>query len=78
MVDDPSPGAGSDTPGTPRPHADGPPPVPRWVKILGGVLVVLVLVATLAMVLGGGDHGPGRHGAGDVPTPGAAAAPIGG
>jgi hypothetical protein len=38
-----------------------PPGMPRWVKLMGVTLVVLVVVAVLAMMLLGGDHGPGRH-----------------
>ena len=37
-----------------------PPGMPRWVKVLGGIaLLVVVLVAIL--LLTGGNHGPGRH-----------------
>ena len=41
---------------------DGPPGVPRWVKMLtvGALIVVVALV--LAMVIAGGEHGPGMHG----------------
>lgn len=40
--------------------ADEAPGVPRWVKAL--VLVALLLAAMLAVVLlSGGEHGPGRH-----------------
>ena len=38
-----------------------PPGVPRWVKLMGVALAALVVVAVLAMLLLGGDHGPGRH-----------------
>ena len=38
-----------------------PPGMPRWVKLMGVAVVVLVMVAVLAMMLLGGDHGPGRH-----------------
>lgn len=38
------------------------PPTPAWVKALGLALLVIVLVVIVAMlVLGGGEHGPGRH-----------------
>ena len=43
------PGRGS-TPGT-----------PRWVKVLGIVGLVLVLLIAGLMLFGGGQHGPGRH-----------------
>lgn len=39
--------------------------MPRWVKVSLIVLGVLVLVFVLANVIGGGEHGPGRHGGGD-------------
>jgi hypothetical protein len=39
----------------------GPPGVPRWVKVSGIVVAILVL-ALVAVMLIGGDHGPGRHG----------------
>jgi hypothetical protein len=45
-----------------------PPKTPSWVKyLLLGLLVVVVLVV-LAMLLVGGEHGPGRHG-GSHPAP---------
>ncbi|MEX2624236.1 MAG: hypothetical protein WD651_10955 [Acidimicrobiia bacterium] len=42
-----------------RPAA--PPGMPRWVKV--SLLVVLVAAVSLviAMLLAGGDHGPGLH-----------------
>lgn len=37
----------------------GPPP---WVKVIGIVgLVLIMLFATLLVTNSGGDHGPGRH-----------------
>lgn len=42
---------------------DGAPPMPRWVKILGLVLLAVALAAILAMLVSGGQHGPRRHGA---------------
>lgn len=42
-----------------------PPPypgAPRWVKAVGLLAVVLLLLLVLKMVTGiGGNHGPGRH-----------------
>ena len=36
---------------------------PRWVKVLGLVLLVCAaLFVILHLLGGGGDHGPGRHG----------------
>ena len=53
--------------------ADLPPySTPRWVKIVGIITLVLVLLVGILMLTGvGGDHGPRRHlpsgGAGDTP-----------
>lgn len=40
---------------------DGPPGLPRWVRLLviGGVVAVVLVVV---MLLVGGGHGPGMHG----------------
>ncbi|MFI7480831.1 hypothetical protein ACH9EU_00265 [Kocuria sp. M1R5S2] len=49
------------------------PGMPRWVKIWGAVLLLVLGLLVLAAVLGGpGGHGPGRH-ASAAP----AAAPVG-
>lgn len=40
---------------------DNPPATPRWVKLLILGLALAVLVMVVAMVLLGGEHGPGRH-----------------
>ena len=37
-----------------------PPRIPRWVKLFGIIALVLVLLVG-AMLLSGGEHGPGRH-----------------
>jgi hypothetical protein len=38
------------------------PGIPRWVKIFGIMLGVIVLLAVILMVTGiGGPHDPGRH-----------------
>ncbi len=34
---------------------------PRWVKVAGLIAVVLVALAVIVALLGGGEHGPGRH-----------------
>ena len=55
--------------------ADLPPySTPRWVKIVGIIVIVLVLLVGTLMFAGvGGEHGPGRHmpsgGAGATPRP---------
>nr|WP_115422091.1 hypothetical protein [Sinorhizobium sp. M14] len=43
-----------------------PPPIypgmPRWVKVSGIIVGVVILLAVVLMVSGvGGPHGPGRH-----------------
>lgn len=48
---------------TPPAPGQGPPPMPRWVKILGLILVAILLIAGLVMLLSGDEHGPRRHGA---------------
>jgi uncharacterized membrane protein len=42
----------------------GPPPypgTPRWVKVFGIIVLVLVLLFVVGMFIAGGGHGPGRH-----------------
>ena len=41
---------------------DGPPGLPRWVKLLALGAVVVRTVLVVVMLLVGGEHGPGRHG----------------
>ncbi len=43
--------------------ADLPPySTPRWVKIVGIIALVLVLLIGILLLTGvGGEHGPGRH-----------------
>ncbi|QTJ70090.1 hypothetical protein HYG77_34635 (plasmid) [Rhodococcus sp. ZPP] len=58
---DPAPGADSS-----RPDGDGGAgprrePTSRWVKVVGIVVGILLVLAILMMVFGGGNHGPGRH-----------------
>lgn len=48
------------------PVPDSPPPMPRWVKAMA-VGFGLALLIVLAVMLSGGGHGPGDHGAPDVP-----------
>ena len=56
---------------TPEPEPqrapDGYPGPPRWVKVIGIVLVAILLMAAFIVVTGlGGPHGPQRHGAGSI------------
>lgn len=38
------------------------PSAPRWVKVLGTIAIVLILLFVVLKVTGiGGAHGPGRH-----------------
>ena len=41
---------------------DGPPGLPQWVKLLALGAVIVVIVLVVAMLLVGGEHGPGMHG----------------
>lgn len=41
----------------PSPH----PGMPRWVKVSGIVVIVVVLLFVVARMFIGGEHGPGRH-----------------
>ena len=34
---------------------------PRWVKVSGIVVLILVLLVVAIMFISGGEHGPGRH-----------------
>jgi hypothetical protein len=39
-----------------------PAGMPRWVKVFGIVVIVLILFVLVAVIIGiGGSHGPGRH-----------------
>ncbi|HKA68529.1 MAG TPA: hypothetical protein VKG85_05345 [Actinomycetes bacterium] len=40
-----------------------PAGLPRWVKVVGITLAILVLLVLIMLLVGGtGGHGPGRHG----------------
>lgn len=45
-------------PGDPAPAYPG---APRWVKRSALVALIVTILIVLAMALGGGNHGPGRH-----------------
>ncbi|MGH2921707.1 MAG: hypothetical protein ACRDKU_06555 [Gaiellaceae bacterium] len=34
---------------------------PRWVKVFGAIALLVVLLFVIALLTGGGKHGPGRH-----------------
>ncbi len=38
-----------------------PSGMPRWVKVIGLVVLVVALVLGAVLLLGGGEHGPARH-----------------
>jgi uncharacterized cupredoxin-like copper-binding protein len=44
------------------PEGDAPPSAPRWVKVSGVIVGVVIILAIALVVLGG--HGPGQHGPG--------------
>ncbi len=47
-----------------RPTADRPPSTPRWVKVSGiivGVLVLVFVILQLTGTMGVGEHGPDKH-----------------
>jgi hypothetical protein len=60
MADSPSyPDSGDDTGvGSDRGSTTG---TPRWVKVFGIVVAVLVVLFIVVLFTGGGGHGPGRH-----------------
>ncbi len=60
MADSP-PGPETDDALAPRPKTGPTPGTPRWVKVFGVIITVLVLVIVAMLVAGGGSHGPGRH-----------------
>ena len=62
----------SDSPERPEGEANQAPgdqptaPTPRWVKVAGITALALALLFFILKLVGvGGDHGPGRHSAGD-------------
>jgi hypothetical protein len=34
---------------------------PRWVKVFGLIALVVVVLFVVVMLIGSGEHGPGRH-----------------
>jgi len=47
----------------------GVPGVPRWVKVIGIVVAMLIVLVVLAQLTGlAGDHSPGRHLGGQGPA----------
>ncbi|MFI0452741.1 hypothetical protein [Actinomadura sp. 6N118] len=48
---------------------DGDTGIPRWVKVAGAVVGLLVLLAVVVMLMSGGGHTPRRHGGDPSSTP---------
>lgn len=46
---------------------DPPAGLPRWMKIAGLVALLLALVVAVALIVGGGEHGPSRHTSSGLP-----------
>jgi hypothetical protein len=57
-MNDVEPGVQQEPDGASTGHLVG---IPRWVKVFVVVAVVVVLLMILAMLITGGQHGPGRH-----------------
>ena len=52
---------------------ESPPGVPRWVKVAGIVVGLLILLFVVLQLTGvAGQHGPGRHMSGSAGLPAAA------
>jgi hypothetical protein len=45
-----------------REHAEGDTGIPRWVKVLGIIALLVALLFAAMMFIGGGGHSPRRHG----------------
>jgi hypothetical protein len=63
MADSPSSPAAGDVTGAGPDRGPSAvyPGTPRWVKVFGIVVLILVLLGAGITVAGGGQHGPGRH-----------------
>ncbi len=61
------PNSNSDT--SVKPSEDRPPSTPRWVKVVGIIVIAIVLLFVILKLTGiGGNHGPGRHTPGGGPA----------
>ncbi|MEV0856775.1 hypothetical protein ACWFPY_29525 [Nocardia fluminea] len=45
----------------PTPRSRPASHTPRWVKVTGIVIAILVALLVVGLIIGGGEHGPGRH-----------------
>jgi hypothetical protein len=56
------PNSNSDIGNVVRPTEDRPPSTPRWIKVSGIIVIVLLLLYGILELTGvGGNHGPGQH-----------------
>ena len=48
---------------SPAPHAEAidRPGMPRWVKVSAAITLAIAVVLITGLIVGKGDHGPGRH-----------------
>jgi hypothetical protein len=54
-------GSGSDVANGSGSGGRSAPGMPRWVKVSGVVVLVVVLALAVVLLTGAGGHGPGRH-----------------
>jgi hypothetical protein len=43
------------------PDRGSTPGTPRWVKVFGLIALVVIVLFVVVTLIGGGEHGPGRH-----------------
>ena len=60
MVDPPTDSDSGQVSGTGR-DREPSAGTPRWVKVFGLIALVAVVLFVVVMLVGGGEHGPGRH-----------------
>jgi hypothetical protein len=63
----PDPDVADDTAGEAEPERGAP----RWVKVTALVMLVLALLVVVLLLIGGQEHGPGRHADGGTMPSGA-------
>lgn len=52
-----------------RQHGETTVGAPRWVKVSGVVALIIVGLLVVMLLVGGGNHGPGRHTEGGEDAP---------
>ena len=50
-----------DDPSTSGPYREPPRGTPRWVIVFGIISLAVIVLFVVVLVVGGGEHGPGRH-----------------